>query len=96
MTESPLQKNEAHFSEAAYFDELADEGEVAAPRPRGVQPLMWEDLEGQERRFHNSAHTSMGRPGPSKQNKNSNKRARCGDDLCGKVRVADGRTAYLL
>lgn len=46
-SESPFQRTEAHFSETAYFDELAKEGEVAAARSRGVPLSILEDLEVQ-------------------------------------------------
>lgn len=89
-------KNEAHFSEAVYFDELAEEGQVDLAWSRGTPLLIWKHLEVQGCWPNNSAHTSTSRPGPSKQSKSDNKRAYWGDDFPGKVRVAYGRTIHLL
>lgn len=47
-TESLLQRDEAHFSKTAYFDELVEDGEVTPARPQGVPLPMWEELEGEE------------------------------------------------
>lgn len=47
----PFQRDEAHFSKASSrssIDELAEEGEITIARPRGVQLLAWEDLEGKK------------------------------------------------
>lgn len=46
-TESSFQRDEAHFWEPAYFDELAEDSEVIFARPRSVPFPTWEDLEGQ-------------------------------------------------
>lgn len=51
----------------AYFDDLAENGEVTPARFRVVPSLMWDDLENQKPRPDNFAHTSTGRPGPFKQ-----------------------------
>lgn len=47
-TEFPFQRDEAHFSEATYFDELTEIGDVTATMPQGVPLPIREDLEGQE------------------------------------------------
>lgn len=52
-----FQRDEAHFSEPAYFEDLAEEGEVAS-----VCLVAWEDLEGQGPRPGNSAFTSTRHP----------------------------------
>lgn len=36
VTKSLFQRDEAHFLEAAHFDEVAEEGEVTSVRPLGV------------------------------------------------------------
>lgn len=46
MIEFSFQRDEAHFFEAAYLDELAEDGEVIASKPRGVSLPIWEELEG--------------------------------------------------
>lgn len=69
-TVSSFQRNETHFLEATYFDELAEAGEVAPSKPKGVPLWRWEDLERGDPRVDNSAYTSTGRPKkgrPSKQ-----------------------------
>lgn len=57
--ELTFQRDETHFSEVAYFDELAEDGEVAPSRPRGTFARM-EELEEGEPRVINSAFTSTG------------------------------------
>lgn len=47
-------------------------------------------------RLNKSTHTSIGRTGPSKQSKPNNKKARWGDDVLGKFRLANGGMAYHL
>lgn len=51
----PFQRDEAHFSEARYFDELAEDGEVIIAQPRGVQLPAWEDLEDNKAEINSSA-----------------------------------------
>lgn len=80
---------------AAYFDELAEDGEVTPDRPWDVHLQMWEDLESQKARCYDSAHT-IDQLGTLKQSKPSTKRTRRGDDLLQKVCLADGRTTYHL
>lgn len=58
VIESSFQRDEAHFFEAQYFVELAEEGEIAIARPRGVPLLAWEDFEGNEPDPDNCAYTS--------------------------------------
>lgn len=62
----PFQRDEAHFSEAHYFDELAEEGEVTITHPRGVQLLAWEDLKDKKTKTNSSAQTSAQHSRPSK------------------------------
>lgn len=38
----PFQINEAYFSDAALFDELAEDGEIASAQPRSMPPLDWD------------------------------------------------------
>lgn len=45
VKESLFQRDDAHFSEAAYFDELAKDGEATLARPRGFPLPIWEDLD---------------------------------------------------
>lgn len=44
----PIPKDEAHFSEAALFEELAEDVEVVLTPPRGVPLQIWENLEEQK------------------------------------------------
>lgn len=44
-SEAPLQKDEAYFSEVAFFDELAKDEEVTPLHPRGVPLQKWESYE---------------------------------------------------
>lgn len=37
------------LSSAAYYDELAEKGEVTSGKPRGIFLPIWEDLEGPDR-----------------------------------------------
>lgn len=91
-----FQKDEAHFLEAAYFDELAEDGEIVTSKPRGIPLPEWKDLEEGEPRVDNSVFASTGRSRKEKQNKQGNKRP-CRESNCpGKVQVADGRKVYLL
>lgn len=91
----PFQRDEAHFSEAQYFDELAEEGEVTIAQLRGVVLPAWEDLEGNRTKTNPSVQTSGQHPRPSKKQKNS-KAAQQEDGILEKVRLADGRIAYVL
>lgn len=88
--------DEVHFSEAAYFDELAEDGEVAPARPRGTPLPKWEDLEEEEPRVDNSDFTSQVGRERGDKNKQGNKRTRRESDRPGKIRLTDERTAYLL
>lgn len=45
-TRSPFQRDKVNFLEAAYFDELTEEGEVTPARPCGVPMSIQEDLKG--------------------------------------------------
>lgn len=91
--ESPFQRDEGHFSEAAYFDELAEEWEVAPARCLGIPLSAWEDLEGQEAQLENSAFTSTRYPSLSKQHKpDKKKKSPRGDDSHGEIRLAHERT----
>lgn len=47
-TESPFQRDEAHFLEATYFDELAEDNEAVPSKPKGVPLPRWEGFEGGE------------------------------------------------
>lgn len=91
----PFQRDEAHFSEAQYFDEPAEEGEVIIVQPRGVLLPAWEDLEGNKMKTNPSAQTSMQHPRPSKKQKKG-KAAQQEDGTFEKVQLADGRTVYVL
>lgn len=86
---------EAHFSEAQYFDELTEEGEVTIAQPRGVLLPAWEDLEGKRSNANHSAQTSTQHPHPSKKQK-MNKAVQQEDDTLEKVRLVDRRAAYVL
>lgn len=57
-TESPFQRDDVHFLEATYFDELAKGDEVVPFKPRGAPLPEWENLEGGEPRVDNSAFAS--------------------------------------
>lgn len=58
---SPFQRDETHFLEATYCDELAEWWSHSFPTSRN--PLSkWEDLDGGKPRVDNSAFTSTGRP----------------------------------
>lgn len=46
------------FSKVAYFDELAEDGEIAQTRSRGIPLSAQEDLEGQNPKPNNSACSS--------------------------------------
>lgn len=95
-TESPFQRDEAHFSETGYFDELAEDDKVAPATSQGLPLPIWEDLMGEETRADNSGHASTGWPRKGHQSKERNKRTHRGNDRPGKVQLADGRRAYLL
>lgn len=60
----PFQQDESNFSEASYFDELADDKEIFATWPPGVPLLVGEDLEGQKPRLDTFASTSTCPPQP--------------------------------
>lgn len=90
----PFQRDEAHFSEAQYFDELAD-GEVTIAQPRGVQLPAWEDLEGNKAETNSSVQMLRQHSHPSKKQKKG-KASEQEDEELEKVRLADGRTAYVL
>lgn len=47
-SECLFQEDEAHFSEVAFFDDLAEDREIVPPQPRGVSRPAWEDLEEPE------------------------------------------------
>lgn len=66
MTESPFQRDEAHFSEAAYFDELAEDDEVAEDL-KECRCLYGKNSRGKNLELINSSHTSMGRPKKGQQ-----------------------------
>lgn len=91
----PFQRDDAHFSEAQYFDELAEEGEVIIAQPRRVLLPAWEDLEDNRIKTNPSSQTSRQHPRLLKKQKKG-KTARQEDDTLEKVRLADGRTAYVL
>lgn len=74
MQSSPCSKGMRPIFEAAYFGELAKDGEVNPTRSQGVPLPIWEDLEDQEPRLDNSAYTSTGRSGRSGQSRPGNKR----------------------
>lgn len=75
-TESLFLREDAHLSEATYFDELVDNDEVAPAKPRGTPLPEWYDLEKEEPRVDNSAFTSTGRQRKGRQNKQGNKSTR--------------------
>lgn len=92
-----LQRDEAHFFKAGYFDELTKEAELAPFRPRSVPLPVWEDLERQERKPDNSAITYTRHPWPSNQQKlKETVRSRQGNGSLEKIRLAEARTAYFL
>lgn len=95
VTGVPFQRDGAHISEAQYFDELAEEGEVAIAHPRGVQLPVWEDLEGKKIKTNSSALTSTQHSHPSKKQR-KDETAQQEDNTLEKIRLADGRTAYIL
>lgn len=68
-TKSPFQRDVAHFAEAQYSDELAEEGEVAITRAPGVPFPASEDFEGKKLILNNSTHISTRHSWPSKQSK---------------------------
>lgn len=57
-----FEKDEVHLSEVQLFEKLAEEGEVAVARPRGIPLLAWEDLERNEADPDHSAHISTQLP----------------------------------
>lgn len=57
-SESPFQKDEACFSKAAFFDVLAEDGEITFTRPQGIPLSEWKALEGQKQKYKEKASTS--------------------------------------
>ena len=43
-TKAPFERNEVNFTEAAFFEEMAEEGEVAIVRPTGISLPKWEEI----------------------------------------------------
>lgn len=94
-TGSPFQKDEAHFLEVAYFDELVEDGEVTPSKPQGTPMPDWEDLDEGKTRIDNFAFTSTGLPRKGKS-KPGNKGSRQDSDCPRKVQLTNRRTSYLL
>lgn len=62
FTNSPFQHDEAHLSEAVFFDVVAKDGEVAGSPSGGAPLLVWEDLEGEKPRTDDLTSTSRWPP----------------------------------
>lgn len=78
-TNIPFTRDEAQFSEAQYFDELAEDGEAIIVRPRGVQLSAWEDLEGNEPKYNSSArrlHNNFVPPRSKRKAEHPNRRTK--------------------
>lgn len=90
-----FQQEEEHFSEAAYFVKLAEDGDIVSTRPRSVSLSAWEDLEEPKSKPDKFSSTSNRPPRPPKQQKSDeNKRSRQEEDLCEKIQLADAQMAY--
>lgn len=61
-SKSPFHKDEAYFSEAAFFNELAKDGDNTPARVRGVPLPAWEALEEQKQKSDEKAFTSTDPP----------------------------------
>lgn len=94
--ESPFQRDDAHFLEATYFDELAEDGEAVPSKSRGAPLPRWEDLEKGEPRLATPHLSRLGQPRMGRQSNQRNKRTHREGDQPRKVRLVNGQTIYLL
>lgn len=69
-----FQRDEEHFPEAHYYDELAEEEDVVIVLLQGIPLPAWEDFKGNESHPDHFAHTSTRYPQPPKQRKPDKKR----------------------
>lgn len=73
-SEFPFQIDVAYFSKEAFFDELAEDGEIAPTQPRGVCLSEMEALEGQKQKYDEKISTSVDPPRSSKRIKFNKKK----------------------
>lgn len=96
-SECSFQQEEAYFSEAALFVEIAEDGDIVSTRPRSVSLSVWEDLEEPKIKPDEFASTSYRAPRrPKQQKSNENKRSHQEEDLCEMIQLTDAQMAIVM